>query len=141
MLALKMQQMLRYAFIVRVVGCSVHKVCIIYVQAVIYILARIQKKNRKHTIKASANRRRFRTDEGQETRKQNARRLKEAQHLWQSTQRQNVPSLLHLRDITPKRQPSATAECSTETEHGFEFDIRQQISPITDSLSSQKPMK
>jgi hypothetical protein len=45
-----MWQMRRYAFIVRVVRCRIHKVCIIYVQGVIYILANIYKKNRKHTI-------------------------------------------------------------------------------------------
>jgi hypothetical protein len=51
MLELKMQQMRRYAFIVRVVRCRVHKVCIIYVEAVTYILAKIHKKNRKHHSK------------------------------------------------------------------------------------------
>jgi len=51
MLELKMQQMRRYAFIVRMVMCRVHKVCIIYVEAVIYILAKIHKKNRKHHSK------------------------------------------------------------------------------------------
>jgi len=46
MLALIMQQMHRYAFIVRVVRCRVHKAYIIYVQVAIYILAKIHKKTR-----------------------------------------------------------------------------------------------
>ena len=52
MSALKMQQMRRYAFIVRVVGYRVHKVCIVYVQVVIYIPAKIHNKNRKPTIRS-----------------------------------------------------------------------------------------
>ena len=47
-----MRQMRRCAFIIREVGCRVHKVCIIYVQGVIYILAKIHKKNWKHTIQS-----------------------------------------------------------------------------------------
>jgi hypothetical protein len=52
MLTLKMQQMRRYAFVVRVIGCRVYTMCIIYAQGVIYILAKIHKKNKKHTIQS-----------------------------------------------------------------------------------------
>jgi hypothetical protein len=36
-----MQQMRRYAYIVKVVRFTAHRVCITYVQGVIYILAKI----------------------------------------------------------------------------------------------------
>jgi len=78
-----MQQMKRQAFIVRVVWCRVHKACIIYVQVVINIFVKIKKKG-STTFKASTNWRRFQTIGGQETQKQNARRLKHTQHLWQN---------------------------------------------------------
>jgi hypothetical protein len=129
-----MQQIRRYAFTVRMVRRRVHNVFITYVQEVIYILAKIHTKNSRHTIQSPLQIGNCLIPMKDRKQKQNAWRLKDT-HICAHVHRQNVPALLHLRDTF------CDSWMLHRDSHGIEFDIRQQTSPTTDPVSSQKPMK